>query len=795
MNIFRFQRSNKSGTSSVLLKNTYILFFCISIAIQGVVVGQSINAEIVDSTTKQGIPFVCLKNSQSHTVKLTDQKGYFIVELLEEIEISHPLYETKSETIDHHDSIFTIELTKKNEIEPTQKQLDQGKNIIESYHRNLPQTSTTKLPEFEFLSQTRFEVFQQSRENHEEWTLLSSMESIEKNKFKSPDRKYMRVVSARYEDGDSSKIGFVPINSYSTSENNEYINVLNLKFYNPLYNGAERRYDYALLDSIQREEGTIQVIYFRPKPSRRFIGFAGVLYFTVDRSANWGGFLFPFKKNMEDFTIAYYQALTSKNTRFTKDLHVVFRLKNIPNFNMNSQVIFSSKNTLPNFDIKNTSNSKWVDMALFDQEKDTTNDDTWMMTQVVDKDKLEYIKKDTLDKQFVLSNTLKQMYNIYDGKIGYRVRFFDINNVFSINKFESVRIGIGLQSHENFSDVFTFGGYVGYGFKDGEFKYGSNVGLYIGPKRNHLFSIKYTKDLLEPGRVNFMDKKQDLVKDFFTSRMDDYQSTQVLLRTRINAFFTSSLVLNNYSLKPLYEYIYNPNGQDLTDTQEFNFTETSILFNIGTPFSDNPNLRNLLLRKKRLKANVFLNVTKGFDTEPGGDFDYLKLNARLSSNIRINLHDELDAVIEGGIMTLDQPYPIMYGGPGTEFKLTGIIINNAFQTMKLYGFFTDRYAHSFINYNFGNVIFKKSKFKPELALALNIGWGKIIGQKDIHELIEVRDYSNGYYEAGVMLNNLLRLKIYKYFYGGLGVGTYIGFGPDAEGGAFAIRVSYEIGTL
>ena len=543
------------------------------------------------------------------------------------------------------------------------------------------------------------------------------------------------------------------------------------------------------------EDGTIQVIYFSPKPTRHFIGLAGVLYFTTDRSENWGGYWFPFNENMEDFTLAYYQALTSKNTRFTKDLHVEFSLKDIPNFNRNSRVIYSSKNSLPNFNIKNTSSSKWLDMALFDHEKDTTVDDTWMMTQVVDKEKLEYIKKDTLDKKFVLSNTLKQMYNIYEGKVGYRVRFFDINNVFSINKFEAVRIGIGLQSHENLSDVFTFGGYFGYGFKDGKFKYGGNVGLYFGPKRNHLLSVKYTRDLLEPGLVHFMDKKQDLVKEFFSSRMDNYQSTQILLRTRINAYFTSSLILNSYALEPLYDYIYNPDGQELTERQKFNFTETSFLFNIGTPFSNNPNLRNILFRKKRVKSNLFLNVTKGFDTELGGDFDYWKFNARLNSNIRINRQDELDVVVEGGVMNVDQPYPIMYGGPGTEFKLTGIIINNAFQTMKLYGFFTDRYAHTFINYNFGNVIFKKSKFKPELALALNVGWGKIKGRKEIHEHIDVRDYPEGYFEAGIMLNNLLRLKIYKYFYGGLGVGAYVGYGPDAEDGSFAIRISYEIGTL
>lgn len=146
-------------------------------------------------------------------------------------------------------------------------------------------------------------------------------------------------------------------------------------------------------------------------------------------------------------------------------------------------------------------------------------------------------------------------------------------------------------------------------------------------------------------------------------------------------------------------------------------------------------------------------------------------------------------------MTKDQPYQINYVGPGTEFKLTGIVINNAFQSMELYGFFADRYVHSFMNYNLGNIFFKKSKFNPELAFALNMGWGKITGRKEIHENIVVRDYAEGYYEAGVLLNNLLRLKIYNYFYGGLGIGTFYGFGPDAKDGAFALRISYELGVL
>ncbi len=755
---------------------------------------QTISGKVVDESTGMSVPFVRLTHPSMNTTVLTDPQGNFTIPLVEYIYTTHPLFYDMKVDTNGHDSVLVIELHKKNEVQLTEDQISEGLRILDNYHTYLPITSTTRLPEFEFISTAKIEILEQSPENKEKWIPLNSLETIEKNRFKYPNRKYARVVRAHFSDGDSSKLGFIPINIYTLSEEEEYINFSNLKYYNPLYQGANKRYEYGLIDTFIQKNEQMYVLLFRPKPKKHFIGLTGLLYFKGDRSEIWGGYLLPQREYDQDFFLSFYKAITSKNTRFLKDLHIELHLKDIPTITKDSRIVFSSWNTLPVFDFKGISNSRWVDMALFDYEKDTAGDDTWMMTQIVNRERLEYIKKDTSDQKFVLSNTLRWMYNIYDGKLGYRVSFFDVKNLFAINKFEAIRIGLGLQSHESLSDVFTFGGYIGYGIGDGKFKYGGNVGVYFGKERSNLLSISYTRDLLEPGLIYYMDKKHDLVHDFFTSRMDDYFSTQITLRTRINKYITTSLVLNNYALQPLYDYIYNPWGGDPTETQNFNFTESSFLLNIGTPFSDNPNLRNLLYRKKRFRSNLFLNFTKGWEVENAGDFSYFKLNGRLNSNIRIN-RDEIDVVFEGGAMTPNQPYQINYTGPGTEFKLTGIIIKNAFQTMKLYGFFADRYVHSFINYNFGKLFTKKVRFNPDLALAFNLGWGRLKGRKEIHENIDVRDYPDGYYEAGFLINNLLRLKIYNYFYGGLGIGTFVGFGPDAEKGAIALRLSYELGAL
>lgn len=732
---------------------------------------------------------------ESKSVQVADPQGFFRIKEHGQYKFNHPLYEDTTVTIHNNTDSLSIELEEKKEIEITEKQLSVGNDLLDNFHEFLPETKTSRFPEYNFLSTTTIQVYEQSGENPEQWDLLNSMEALEKNRYKYPDKKYSRVVTSRFSDGDSSTLGYIPLNTYSVSEENEYINSIGINYYNPLFKGSGKRYEFALVDSFTISEGKVQVVYFRPRADKHFIGLKGLLYFINDRSEIWGGFWIPEKIYRHAFTLTFHSKLTSENTRFLEKLHLVLRLSNIPNIGKKANVYYTVSNTSPVFGIQSSSNKKWVDMALFNYKKDSAQDDTWMMRQMVDKEKLEYIKKDTTEKKFVMSNTLKWMYNIYDGKIGYRANFFDINNEFAINKFESVRVGIGLQSHENLSDKYTFGGYFAYGIGDGKFKFGGNTGMYFGKSRNHLLSLQYTLDLLEPAEVNYMDKRQDLVRDFFTSRMDEYNSIQLSLHTKINAFFTSSFEFKDYSLRPLYDYIYNPSGEEITEKQTFNFNELTFLLNVGTPFSYNPNVRNILYRKKRLRSTLYLNVTKGFKTEMGGEYDYWKYNGRINSNIRLGKQGALDIVLDGGIMTRDQPYQINYGGPGTEFKLTGIIINNAFQSMKLYGFFADRYLHSFMNYKLQNILSTKRKFNPDLAFALNVGWGKITGRKEIHELIEVQDYPRGYYEAGVLLNNLLRLKIYNYFYGGLGLGTFYGFGPDDENGAWAFRISYEIGVL
>ena len=756
---------------------------------------QPVTATIADAKTGISVPFASCKIQGKDKISLANIRGKIDLQQSDSIYIDNPLYKPRWWHPASGEAKQVILLDKKTLPVASPQALAAGLNILKKHHDNLAKTSTLNQDKYYYLSKINLKVFESPRDHVQDRRLKNEFELIEKNKYVYPDKRYRKVVNAHFADGDSLMHSYLPTHNFTITEDQEFISALNLKYFNPLHKDASDRYDFILLDSIYYDTAYVQQVYFKPKKGKNFTALSGILYFSGKWRENVGGYLFSDKNNREAIQLAFYQDLSERHTRYMKNMRILLDLKSIPNFRRHTLLEYNMVNGTPIFDQQEMSSEKWINMALFDYQKNTSDDDTWMMSQVVDREKLEYLRKDTTKQGFISTRTLNYLVNIYDGRLGYRLKYFDLKNVFSINKIELMRLGIGLQTHERLSDRFTFGGYVGYGLKDAKIKYGANIGIYPDYQKNTFISMKYAQDLQEPGLVHYLDKQQDLIRKFFTSRMDDYQSFELMLRRRINASITSAAVFNNFTLTPLYDYQYNPTLADSAGISSFSFQETSLLFNLGTPLGDYPAFQDFIFHKKKLRTNLSVNITKGWNLSGQGKYDYWKINSRLDSKLKLTGNNELHMVLDGGLMTPDMPYEVNYGGPGTEFKLTGIIIKNAFQTMKLYGFFADRYIHSFTNYDFGNILPNNKKFKPELALALNAGWGKIQGDKTIHEQIEVRDYPKGFYEAGILLNNLLRLKVYRYFYGSLGVGTFVGYDPNSKSSSFAVRLSYELGTL
>jgi len=69
-----------------------------------------------------------------------------------------------------------------------------------------------------------------------------------------------------------------------------------------------------------------------------------------------------------------------------------------------------------------------------------------------------------------------------------------IFDIYSTNEIEGHRFTVPLRTGEELSENFTVGGFVGYGTKNNEFKFGVNAAYQLLPTDKYIFRANYSND-------------------------------------------------------------------------------------------------------------------------------------------------------------------------------------------------------------------------------------------------------------------------------------------------------------
>lgn len=117
--------------------------------------------------------------------------------------------------------------------------------------------------------------------------------------------------------------------------------------------------------------------------------------------------------------------------------------------------------------------------------------------------------------------------------------------------------------------------------------------------------------------------------------------------------------------------------------------------------------------------------------------------------------------------------------------------------MGLYEFVSDQYATLFVTHNFRNLLGKPAVgwFRPEPSFVQGIAYGSLHAP-DRHKGIPIGTLERGFFESGLLVDNLCRLKVARLFYLGAGVGVFRRWGPNAlpaQGDNWACRLVWNIG--
>ena len=332
-----------------------------------------------------------------------------------------------------------------------------------------------------------------------------------------------------------------------------------------------------------------------------------------------------------------------------------------------------------------------------------------------------------------------------------------IDNVAGYNIGNGLMFGMGLETNNRLSKIFTIEGFGNYWTKAKEFNYATDL----------TFKILHSKD---------MKLKFGLYHKFERFGNYGFKENEILLNyENFKYFYTKSTSLNDYIYVNYSTYLNNnikafakfeisdktttDNGQQLNIKNTYRLSTLELKLRIA--FGE-----SLVMSKGKLevegKANpmIWLSYKKNLKNVFGSPYDFDKFEFLFRGKKYTQCLGETSLAAQYGYINGFAPATELFNIYGTGENKFDIYCMESFSTMSPDEFFCNEFAALYLSHNFKNVLIDFKKFHPELIILTNIAWMNDIKTQKL------------YYESGVIVDNILNIGIIK-----IGVGAFYRYGP------------------
>lgn len=289
---------------------------------------------------------------------------------------------------------------------------------------------------------------------------------------------------------------------------------------------------------------------------------------------------------------------------------------------------------------------------------------------------------------------------------------------------QGTRFRLGARTSLNFSKKMRFGGYLAYGLKDEEFKYGGDFIWRTNDYPRTTIGGGYKNDI----SLNSESSEDFLETDFFSGtfrrnlpmKLIRIEESKVFYEQYWKRGFSNRFTLIHRTMDPYgglpnnsFDYGFlsdheTPNGLDTTiNTTEFLF---KMRFAFDETVIDDEFERYSVTTKHPI---IELQYAAGIKGLLGGDYNYHRLTLSYRHYINLNPIGWLSYRIEAGKVFGTVPFLLMKVHPGNEgfFMARGI-----FNTMNRYEFASDTYAQVVLEHHFDGFFFNKIPLFRKLNL-------------------------------------------------------------------------------
>jgi hypothetical protein len=338
------------------------------------------------------------------------------------------------------------------------------------------------------------------------------------------------------------------------------------------------------------------------------------------------------------------------------------------------------------------------------------------------------------------------------------------------NRTEGYRAGFGLRTNSRAFRFTVLSGYVGYGFRDKLWKYGGEAETTLWRKHDLSLFVNYRHELEEPGNSRFYKfRNTSYWKGLLSYRHDLSDHASAGIRFRAFKYLEAQPSLHVIAIHPQYTYGFAPEGGIAQTSWLVTEGRLALKYAYGDEITQAFGQRISLGTRYPV---LYLTISQGVTGILPNTTDYLRMEMAVQKEFRIRNLGNTSILAEGGAINGHVPYPLLFRGKGSYYGDLPLLIHNTFQTMRVNEFAGGSYACMFFRHNFGSLLFRAGRFKPEISLANNIyfSW---LAQLEKHTDMEAVPADKGYYEGGVILDNLIRIKLLNIAYLGIGGRSFL----------------------
>lgn len=760
-----------------------ILFLCICCVVVG---QQRISGVVVATDNNQPLAFVnIIINNNPKWGTVSDIDGKFELELKENISVlsfSYVGYEKKELAYSGETSIVVALNASKvalNEVTVYAAE-NPANRIIKEVIKNKDKNNPEKLASFTYRSynKTVFD-FKESTTKENDTNSISTflkgghvflMESVSDRKFLFPNTSEEVVIATRVSGFKHPNFASLASDLQPFSFYNDNITLFDIHYLNPIANGSLKKYNFRLEEEYYSGVDTVYVISYQPKKNKNIEGLKGVMHINSNGYAVQNVTATPFEKGKIDLTIQQkYQFLN--NHWFPEQLNYVLETTSAEEKSIGiiangrsyiNQVVLEPELKKKTFGIEKV---RMADGAAY---KDSLFWNANRRETLNLKEKITFKVMDSLGEAFKFDNLLHLGQKLADGKIPLGKIDLDLSKTLKYNRHEGFRLGTGIITSDLFSKKIKLGAFVGYGLRDYEWKYGG-FSEYEFSKRNDIrLGVAYETELNEIGAYGLKSSQQKglVLRNYLALYMDQIKNYSTYFTFRMLRYTTWKVKGDFYTVNPQY----NVGFLDENETeQNYKNAQVSVLMR----WAPNEKIIQSFNRRVAIASSApvfsfyFANGFKGFQESA---LSYQKFEASVEQTFFTKNFGNTHYRFEAGSITKDVPLGLLFTGEGSYVEKYPYFIKDAFQTMRLYEFVSDQYAHLFLHHNFGSLLFKVKQFQPSISLHHNMGWGNLSGTNQ-HLQLPFTTKEKLFVESGLQIDTILKMNY-------LDIG-YLGFGGSA----------------